>query len=304
MWAITTYFNFSGYKSKLKNYRYFHSKLNIPLLTVEFSLTGEFELSQEDADILIQIQGGAMLWQKERLLNFAIDALPSNVNNVAWIDCDILFANPNWHIEALEELQHQKIIQLFTYAMYLEKDELTANPNKEYRKVKSSIMGVTQENRKAYLSENEDSKNIDPLHPGFAWAAQRDFISGNKLYDKAIIGGGDSLLVCALFNEHDLLSDIFGFSENMKLNYTKWGDAIYESVKGRVGYISGDVYHLWHGDLKNRKYFQRYADMSNIGYFPDLDIAVNDNGAIAWNRERLDLEKYLQSYFAGRKEDE
>lgn len=304
MWAITTYFNFSGFQSKLHNYRLFHSKLGIPLLTVEFSITGEFELTQEDADILIQIQGGAMLWQKERLLNIGINAIPSDVNHIAWIDCDILFDRPDWHMKAIEALKHQKIIQLFSYAFYLEKDEVIPNPNKKYRKVKSSIMGVTKEGRKAYLSENEASKEIDPLHPGFAWAAQRQFISEYKLFEKAIIGGGDSLLVCALFNEHNLLSDIFWFGENMKLNYIKWGDAIYESAKGKVGFISGDVYHLWHGDLKNRKYFQRYMDISNIGYSPDLDITINHNGAIAWKRERLDLEKYMQSYFSGRKEDE
>ncbi len=304
MWAITTYFNFAGYQSKLKNYRQFRQELGIPLLTIEFSLDGKFELTSQDADMLIQIDGGAMLWQKERLINIGIDALPENVENVAWIDCDIIFDNPHWHKEAIEILQHQKIIQLFSYAFYLDKDETNPSLDKEYKKVKSSVLGVSKEGRKAYLSENEDSRKIDPLHPGFAWAARKDYLKQNKLFDKAIIGGGDSLLVCALFNEHKFLSDIFGFSSNMKSNYIEWGDAIYKSTEGKVGLISGNVYHLWHGDLKNRKYFQRYEDLSNIGYHPDLDICINHNGAITWKRERPDLERYMKEYFAGRREDD
>lgn len=61
MWAVTTYFNFAGYKSKIRNYNHFRSKLNIPLLTVEFSLDGKFELTDNDADILIQITGSIAL---------------------------------------------------------------------------------------------------------------------------------------------------------------------------------------------------------------------------------------------------
>ena len=35
---------------------------------MELSFDGEFELEEKDADILIQLSGGAVLWQKERLL--------------------------------------------------------------------------------------------------------------------------------------------------------------------------------------------------------------------------------------------
>ena len=32
------------------------------------------------------------MWQKERLLNVALAAVPNNVEDVAWIDCDVVFA--------------------------------------------------------------------------------------------------------------------------------------------------------------------------------------------------------------------
>ena len=68
MWAITSYFNPARYRRRLSNYRIFRANLGVPLVTVELSFDGQFELTEGDADILIQIPAGAMLWQKERLL--------------------------------------------------------------------------------------------------------------------------------------------------------------------------------------------------------------------------------------------
>src|SRR5215471_14570554 len=103
MWAMTSYYNPVRYKRRLSNYRIFRENLGVPLITVELSFNGQFELTEEQADILIQISGGAVLWQKERLLNVALQAVPSSCNKVAWLDCDILFDTPNW-IEAADGL--------------------------------------------------------------------------------------------------------------------------------------------------------------------------------------------------------
>ena len=56
-WAITSYFNPGGFKSRLQNYKTFRKHLNIPLIAVELSFNGKFELKSSDADILIQIKG-------------------------------------------------------------------------------------------------------------------------------------------------------------------------------------------------------------------------------------------------------
>jgi hypothetical protein len=72
IWAIASYFNPMRYQRRLVNYRAFRSQLRIPLVAVELSFDGQFELAQGDADILVQISGGAVLWQKERLLDIAV----------------------------------------------------------------------------------------------------------------------------------------------------------------------------------------------------------------------------------------
>src|SRR5262245_2641530 len=91
LWAITCYFNSSGYKSRLENYRRFRQRLTVPLVTVELSFGSEFVLKPNDADILIQLIGGDVLWQKERLLNLALGSVPEACDKIAWLDCDVFF---------------------------------------------------------------------------------------------------------------------------------------------------------------------------------------------------------------------
>ena len=77
MWAITSYFNPVGYKRRLSNYRMFRANLGAPLVTVELSFDGRFELTDQDADVLIHFVM-VPCSGKERLLNLALKAVPSN----------------------------------------------------------------------------------------------------------------------------------------------------------------------------------------------------------------------------------
>ncbi|MCP5112425.1 MAG: hypothetical protein GY953_16495 [bacterium] len=77
-WAITSYFNPAAYQRRLWAYQIFRRKLTLPLVTVELSYAPDFELANSDAEILIQIHGRDVLFQKGRLLNVAIDAVPKS----------------------------------------------------------------------------------------------------------------------------------------------------------------------------------------------------------------------------------
>jgi hypothetical protein len=68
LWVITSYFNPSGSRRRLLNYRQFRRYLAAPLLTVELSFGAPPTLAAPDADILLQCRDGDVMWQKERLL--------------------------------------------------------------------------------------------------------------------------------------------------------------------------------------------------------------------------------------------
>src|ERR1700682_329130 len=127
MWAITSYYNPARSKRRWTNYRIFRRNLGVPLLTVELSFDGHFELEETDADILIQTSGGAVLWQKERLLNVAIQSVPPAVSHIAWIDCDVIFERTDWMDEAKTQLKDFKVVQLFSNLVDLGPEDHCSN---------------------------------------------------------------------------------------------------------------------------------------------------------------------------------
>jgi len=112
-WAITSYFNPLHYQRRLLNYRIFRERLQMPLVAVELAYGPNFELQPQDAEILVQLRGTAVMWQKERLLNVALQALPSTCRLVAWLDCDLFFASPDWAERARALLDRFQVVQLF-----------------------------------------------------------------------------------------------------------------------------------------------------------------------------------------------
>src|SRR5262249_54071588 len=113
------YFNPMRYRRRLCNFRLFRKHLNIPLVVVELAFGEEFDLHKEDAELLIQLRGGAVLWQKERLLNIALSALPSSCRKVASLDCDIMFGGADWAHIASSLLDRFSMIQLFKRVNFL-----------------------------------------------------------------------------------------------------------------------------------------------------------------------------------------
>ena len=106
LWAITSYFNPCGYRRRLKNYHLFRSRLGVPLVAVELAYGESFELSPDDADIVIQVRAGDVMWQKERLLNLAIQRVPDSAESIAWLDADIVFVENDWAARAVELLKN------------------------------------------------------------------------------------------------------------------------------------------------------------------------------------------------------
>jgi len=122
LWAITCFFNPAGYQRRLRNYRWFRERMAAPLITVELSFNGEFELGPRDADILVQLDQGDILFQKERLLNIALARVPADCTAIAWVDGDILFGSDDWPDRTLQALERFSIVQLFSERLDLPPD--------------------------------------------------------------------------------------------------------------------------------------------------------------------------------------
>ena len=204
LWAVTSYFNPSNSRRRLANYRVFRERLGVPLLAVEWSPEGRFELGEGDAELLVQVRGGDLMWQKERLLNLAVARLPADCDLVAWLDCDVVFARADWPREVAARLGGAAMVQLYDEVVYLapEPFEALARPlaldGHPVRHVRSGLLGA----RRPPVSEARFGVSNDDVpyfvakpSVGFAWAARRDFLCRHPLFDVCVIGGGDSAYV-------------------------------------------------------------------------------------------------------------
>lgn len=113
LWAITSYFNPAGYLNRLSNYHAFRRNIQVPLATIELSFDGRFQLSHDDADVVLQVQGHDVMWQKERLLNLLLEQLPDECDHVAWVDCDVIFESDDWSIRASKALERYALLHLY-----------------------------------------------------------------------------------------------------------------------------------------------------------------------------------------------
>jgi len=74
-------------------------------------------------------------------------------------------------------------------------------------------------------------------------------------------------------------------------------------VKGRVGFVEGDLVHLWHGEVEHRRYHERWSEFGRFQFDPFRDIALDPNGVWRWNSDKREMHEYVRAYFASRMED-
>lgn len=306
IWAVTTFFNPAGYASRLRNYRYFRSALSIPLLAVELSLTADFALGAGDADILLRMQAGDVMWQKERLINLSLASLPAACTKVAWIDSDIVFARNDWAEAASRVLDQRPLIQPFSHAFYMPPawrpgDRVSRALDLRHPAAYLIDLGASPEHAVAITGGA-----IPPMQhaPGLAWAARRDFLSQHGLYDACVIGGGDGALMRAAFGLPDLTRIFQKMQPSRYDHYLAWAEPFGRSLAGSgSGYIRGDIYHLWHGQTADRRYIERHGQLAEFGFDPHADIGPAANGAWLWTSPKPAMHRFVRDYFMDRRED-
>ena len=326
-WAITTYFNLTNGRNRLRNYHCFKRHLPLPLLTVEWHPHSRFQLKSDEAGILLQLGGGDLMWQKERLLSAAVAALPDHVKYVAWIDCDILFEDSNWVDQARGLLERNSVVQLFNTIAYAgEKDTsyLINSGTPELRNVDWDLMRKRESFLSLYgrvkadivrfdidcrfkNSATDTAPNMRPV-PGFAWAAQTAFLRNVGFYDRCIMGAGDMLFCYSVTGLSQALIDQqkaagWGFYGDCQ-SYHRWAAAAAAACRDRLECRSGRILHLFHGDLENRQYKSRIDGLIPFALDLDRDIYAEHGQPWSWQRDRDQLNAYFLNYMRARKEDD
>jgi hypothetical protein len=241
-----------------------------------------------------------LLWHKEALLNGIIEKLPKKYKYVFWVDADVIFTNKNWIVDSVEKFQQGfKILQPFEYCIHLEKDQ--DKPNFDVEKSRIAIDRWNFKDRhplmwRSFCSNVPHSTLVSGHdynshgHVGFAWGARREVLDAVPLYDRALIGGADHVMAHAAAGDinHECIKK--SFTENLT-EITEWSKRFDAAIKRKISSVGGDLYHIWHGDIKNREYLKRIREFT-----PKIKNITNKDRNGLYVTHKPDDKKLVQYY--------
>jgi hypothetical protein len=300
LWIIASYYNSNNYATKPQNFDKFiesieRSELNYLVVECVF---GKQPFSLRKSPNILRVRTADVMWQKERLLNIALQNLPRRCKKIAWVDCDVLFENADWAREASARLEHSKVVQPFKEAIRLPKGVGEYDGAGE----RYFSFGYVLKNNPYIVSEGKFELHG---HTGFAWAARRSIFAEHGFYDACIAGSGDHLMAHSFVGDWSTqcAGRIFGNNQHFRRHYVDWSERIYPSIRSELSYVDGALLHLWHGEVENRKYAIREKTLEKHLFNPAADLRLNEIGCWEWDHNNQELKEWAKEYFVLRRED-
>jgi hypothetical protein len=241
-----------------------------------------------------------LIWHKETLLNMAVTDLPPEYKYVFIVDTDVLFTNPKWIVESVKVLQQVGVLQPFEYCVHLDKNQL--KPSFDTQQYEAIASDRHKRHPSMWRSFSSNIALDNPYgrdtcydvhgHVGFAWGFRREVLEECPLFEKALIGGADHILahaaVCDL--PHPCITK--SFTENLG-EVLEWSFQFYKASGGSVGYVDGYLYHIWHGDVALRDYFNRIKQFTG----PSKSFVKGENGLYKLPPQN---KAYINKYYKNR----
>ncbi len=232
------------------------------------------------------------LWHKEGLINRAVRMLGNEYPIVAWIDSGVLLS-PGWSDRLRVAVDAgNDVVQLFSRGTWLGR-----GGEPEYF--------AGQANHWGYIYATDAGMDGFTARPkfsaGMAWAATADVLHRLPLYDRAIVGGGDTWWITgatgadqpeALCTRHQ--------SPAMRAHLGAWLDRA-RAMRLRVGWIDGEYQHLWHTDARHRQYDTRHQILAECGYDPERHTRIGPSGLVEWtDAAPVGMVERVRAFLAGR----
>jgi len=292
--AVCCLFNPCGYRSRSANYRRFRAGVNragLPLLTVELAFGRvPFELQPEPS--VMQLRGGDVMWQKERLLQIGAERLVAEGwRKILFLDADVLFDSDDWPARVSTALERHPLVQCFSEAT-LSFDDLAIR----------KAGGVLA------FDETGVCKGTSK---GLAWAMRAEVVERAGLYTHCVVGAGDSALFYAAIGKFETggvwraIAADHPFlrypGERMAADYQAWADRLHAAMEASPGCITGGVRTLAHGTFPTRQYYERHRLLAQFD--PAVEISAQQDGALSWTGHGRWRAASVAAYFRGRAED-
>lgn len=235
----------------------------------------DFEIPCET--IIIKGDSYRKIWSKELLINKIIDKIDTDY--LIWIDGDIIYDDLSWLNDIDKVVNGNDFVQLFETINYL------------------GVNGEVLESHKSIVSSGRN--DIDNLlgegyKPGGAWLGRTSILKDKKLFEEMYVGGGDTIFIYGLYGVLNgwTLNKV---KENNKIVYNNGFNWIKKIEKYKIGFLNKSINHLYHGDLIDRDYNDRYIGLKpKIKYKNDNIVIFNQFFGIG---DILFIEPIMRKYF-------
>lgn len=293
---VVAHFNWAGWSRPVEHLRRFlrqQRAAGLPVYLVEAVAPGQASIATEPDLAMVEdwhairVEDSGILWQKEALWNIGARRVPACHPVIACVDADVWFERPDWADECAKQiLDGWRMSQPFSVCRWTHRDGILD-------RVRQSVGAM---------------KHLDlefHAHPGFAWAAHREFweVVGGY-WAHAPIGHGDTLHSSALLGLREPVGNSMP-AMGGATGIAAWRDyakRLREWVGDAWGATPGALWHEWHGDRGDRHYATRGDKLKRMNAQRDLELAPD--GSLRWTAEApQSIRAAVRKYFTERKED-
>lgn len=311
LYVVTPIYNPRRWRSRWKLYEDFAVRVEhagAVLYTIEVAFGDRRHvIASADNPRHIQLRTSYELWLKERLINLAVQRLPSDWKYVAWVDADVQFARPDWANETIHQLQHYPFVQMWSHYQDLTADyrPLHTSDSFAYRYVNGLEQPTLRDGDFDYYGYYgaTSGQKVYPGAPGLAWACTRQaFDTVGGLLDTCILGAGDWYMAHALVGRLNEMSMRSKFTPAYKAAMLEWAERA-QALKHNIGYVEGLAQHYWHGPKAKRGYKTRDQILVDHEYNPQRHLKPDWQGLWQLDADALGLRDDIRRYFTNRDED-
>jgi len=271
---VSVFFNFTSCRRRVENWYRFYDGMKRHwhnLLIIELALDEDDFLLPSDLPNLLRFRTKSVLWHKESLINIGFAHL-SEVGYAAlgWLDADVLFRTDDWYEKTAETLQTKKLCQPFSHCVRLWSDGTC--------QISPSVTNALYRERRIQYASNG---------VGLAWVMRTEVWEGCKLFDYAIVGGGDEIMWRGLFAKYLAPSCVFKSDDSsnlMKAYRDPWCSRWSETVALSIGCPEKiQVTALAHGTAARREYAERWNILSHNHFDAHHHLQRAESGLLEWS---------------------
>lgn len=336
-WVITCLSNPARFRRRYELYWRFAEmcqQAGVKLITVEQAFGDrQFMVTSPNNPYHLQLRSIEELWVKENLINLGVKhacrIAPGEVREVAWVDADCRSTRTprDWFEETWHMLQHYQFVQMWEWLIDLDIHfSPIGSPQPGFMSTYIKYGTPTPDLYKTLKPDERHSPKGVYQHrphypstfsnnffgrPGLAWAANIEaFNHVGGLIDFCILGAAD------YYQAHGLIGTMSAATNEYirKKSNSRYAEKLFEWqeralywIKKDVGYVSGTVYHDFHGNKSNRQYGTRGKILIDNRFNPDTDLKYDSYGQLQLetrDARQIKLRDQIRAYFHSRNEDQ